>query len=162
MKTMIRMLMIALIALSFAACKKHEAPTATAKAPVPVPVNDNRQAWIDYLSDVVQRNMGGIQNQPYVYMLPGESTADFQDQYNRLQDKAKSDLSRGIISGNLLAYGSPASAKMADLVIAAFQDVPAGSMKGVKVLFIGKAGDSERVKAAIAPSGVDYVFVEAK
>ena len=162
MKTMIRMLMIALLAMSFAACKKHEAPVAAAKAPVPVPVNDNRQAWVDYISDVVQRNMGGIQNSPYVYLLPGESTADFQDQYDRLAAKATDDLSRGIIAGNMLAYGSPASAKMADLVIAAFKDVPAGSMKGVKVLFIGKAEDNERVKAAVTPAGVDYVFVEAK
>ena len=143
MNTMIRLLMVALLTLPFAACKKHEAPVATAAAPVPVPVNDNRQAWIDYL-------------------LPGESTADFQDQYDRLATKAKDDVGRGIISGNMLAYGSPASAKMADLVTAAFKDVPAGSMKGVKVLFVGKAEDNDRVKAAVAPSGVDYVFVEAK
>ncbi|WP_166212277.1 hypothetical protein [Lysobacter telluris] len=161
MKTMIRLLMIAVLASSFAACKKAEAPVAV-KAPVPVPVNDNRQAWIDYLSDVVERNMDGIANQPYVYLLPGESSADFQDQYDRLADKAKSDVSRGIISGNMLAYGSPASAKMADLVVAAFTGVPTGSMKGVKVLFVGKAEDNDRVKAAVTPAGVDYVFVEAK
>ena len=162
MKTMTRVLMILCLALPFAGCKKQEAPVAVEKAPVPAPVNENRQAWLDYLSDVVTRNMGGIQNQPYVYMLPGESSAGFQDSYDRLLDKAKGDVSRGIISGNMLAYGSPASAKMADLVIAAFADVPAGSMKGVKVLFIGKPADSERVKAALAPTGVDYVFVEVK
>ena len=162
MKTLTRLLMMLLLALTFVACKKQEAPAATAAAPVPVPVNDNRQAWIDYLSDVVQRNMGSIQNQPYVYLLPGESTADFKDQYDRLASKAKDDVGRGIVAGNMLAYGSPASDKMADLVTAAFKDVPAGSMKGVKVLFVGKAADSDRVKAAVAPSGVDYVFVEAK
>ena len=162
MKTMIRMLMIAALAMSFVACKKQEAPAVAGKAAVQVPVNDNRQAWVDYISDVVQRNMGNVQNSPYVYLLPGESTADFQDQYDRLAAKATDDLSRGIIAGNMLAYGSPASAKMADLVIAAFKDVPAGSMKGVKVLFIGKAEDNDRVKAAVAPAGVDYVFVEAK
>jgi hypothetical protein len=162
MKTMTRLLMIACLALPFAACKKHDAPAAAVATPVQVPVNDNRQAWIDYLSDVVQRNMGATQNQPYVYLLPGESTADFKDQYDRLLDKAKSDVGRGIISGNMLAYGSPASDKMADLVTAAFQGVPAGSMKGVKVLFVGKPADSDRVKAAVAPAGVDYLFVEAK
>jgi hypothetical protein len=162
MKTMTRLLMIACLALPFTACKKQEAPAATAAAPVLVPVNDNRQAWIDYLSDVVQRNMTGIQNQPYVYLLPGESTADFQDQYKRLLDKAQSDVARGIVAGNMLAYGSPASDKMGDLVTAAFQGVPPGSMKGVKVLFVGKPADSERVKAAVTPAGVDYVFVEAK
>ena len=162
MKTMLRLLMIACLVLPFAACKKQDAPAAAASAPVAVPVNDNRDAWHAYLVDVVTRNMEGVQNQPYVYMLPGESTADFQDQFDRLRDKAKSDVGNGIIGGNMLAYGSPASAKMADLVINAFQGVPAGSMKGVKVLFIGKADDNERVKAAVAPSGVDYVFVEAK
>lgn len=162
MKTMTRLLMIACLVLPFAACKKHEAPVAVVKAPVAVPVNDDRQAWLAYLSDVVGRNMGSIQNQPFVYMLPGESTADFKDQYDRLLDKAKSDVARGIIAGNLLAYGSPASAKMADLVIASFKDVPAGSMKGVKVLFIGKAADNDRVKSALAPTGVDYTFIETK
>jgi hypothetical protein len=156
------MLMVLCLALPFAGCKKQEAPVEAVKAPVPAPVNENRQAWLDYLSDVVTRNMGGIQNQPFVYMLPGESTADFKDQYDRLLEKAKGDVSRGVISGNMLAYGSPASAKMADLVIESFKDVPAGSMKGVKVLFIGKPADGERVKAALAPTGVDYVFVEAK
>ena len=162
MKTLTRMLMVLCLALPFAGCKKEEAPVAAVKAPVPAPVNENRQAWLDYLSDVVTRNMGGIQNQPFVYMLPGETTADFQDQYDRLLEKAKGDVSRGVISGNMLAYGSPASAKMADLVIESFKDVPAGSMKGVKVLFIGKPADGDRVKAALAPTGVDYVFVEAK
>ena len=162
MKTMIRLLMIACLTLPFAACKKAEAPVAAVKAPVPAPVNDDRQAWLDYLSDVVTRNMGSIQNQPFVYMLPGESTADFKDQYDRLLEKAQGDVGRGIISGNMLAYGSPASAQMADLVIAAFKGVPVGSMKGVRVLFIGKPADGDRVKTAIAPTGVDYVFVEAK
>lgn len=162
MKTMFRLALLACLVLPFAACKKHEAPQAAVKAPLSAPANDDRQAWLDYLSDVVTRNMGGIQNPPFVYMLPGESAADFQDQYDRLLEKAKSDVGRGIITGNLLAYGSPASAKMADLVIAAFDGVPAGSMKGVKVLFIGKAADNERVKAALAPAGVDYVFIDTK
>jgi hypothetical protein len=108
----------------------------------------------------VPRNLAGIPNQPYVYFLPGESASDFQDQYDRLLEKAQADVGRGIITGNMLAYASPASAKMADMVIAAFDGVPAGSMKGVRVLFIGKAADGERVKAAVSPAGVEYVFVD--
>ena len=34
--------------------------------------------------------------------------------------------------------------------------------KPTRILFIGKAEDSERVKTAVAPSGAEYVFVEAK
>ena len=160
MKTMTRLILIACLVLPFAACKKAEAPQAAIKAPMSAPTTDDRQAWVDYLNDVVPRNMTGIANQPYVYLLPGESAADFQDQYDRLLEKAQSDVARGIIAGNLLAYASPASAKMADLVIAAFDGVPADSMKNVRVLFIGKPADSDRVKAAVSPAGVEYVFVD--
>ena len=162
MKTMTRLLMIACLVLPFAACKKAEAPVAAVKAPMSAPTTDDRQAWSDYLQDIVPRHMGGIVNQPYVYLLPGESAPDFQDQYDRLLEKTTQDVGRGIIEGNMLAYGGPASAKVADMIVASFQSVPPGTMKGVRVLFIGKAADNERVKAAVAPAGVDYVFVEAK
>ena len=162
MKTMTRLLVIARLVLPFAACKKAEAPVAEVKAPMSAPTTDDRQAWSDYLQDIVPRHMGGIVNQPYVYLLPGESAPDFQDQYDRLLEKTTQDVGRGIIEGNMLAYGGPASAKVADMIVASFKDVPPGTMKGVRVLFIGKAADNERVKTAVTPAGVDYVFVEAK
>ena len=155
-------LLITCLLLPLAACKKEEAPKPTVKAPLSAPASDDRQAWLDYLSDVVTRNMDGIANQPYVYMLPAESTPDFQDQYDRLLEKARTDVARGIIAGNLLAYGSSASAKMADLVVASFEGVTPNSMKGVKVLFIGDAVDNPRVQATVTAAGVDYKFIEAK
>ena len=162
MKTLTRLLMVACLVLPFAACKKAEAPVAEVKAPMSAPTTDDRQAWSDYLQDIVPRHMGGIVNQPYVYLLPGESAPDFQDQYDRLLEKTTQDVGRGIVEGNMLAYGGPASAKVADMIVASFKNVPPGTMKGVRVLFIGKAADNERVKAAVTPAGVDYVFVEAK
>lgn len=159
MKTMTRLMLFACLVLPFAACKKQEAPVAVT-APLTAPTTDDVEAWRAYLQDVVPRNMGGITNQPYVYLLPGQSAPDFADQYTRLLDKARSDVARGIVEGNLLAYAGPDSAKMADLVVASFDGVVAGTMKGVKVLFIGKSQDSERVKAAVTPAGVDYVFID--
>lgn len=162
-KTVTRLMMlalVALVALPLAACKKEEAPKAEAKPPMSAPATDDRQAWVDYLNDVVPRNMAGITNQPYVYFLPGEDSADFEDQYSRLLEKAQMDVQRGIITGNMLAYASPASSRMADLVVASFEGIPADSMKGVRVLFFGDPADNERVKAVVAPAGVDYVFVD--
>ena len=161
-KTMTRLLVIACLVLPFTACKKQEAPEAAVKPAMSAPKTDDRQAWVDYLNDVVPRNLAGIPNQPFVYFLPGESTSDFQDQYDRLLEKTTQDVGRGIVEGNMLAYGGPASAKVADMIVASFKNVPAGTMKGVRVLFIGKAADNDRVKAAVTPAGVDYVFVEAK
>jgi hypothetical protein len=155
------LLLIACLALPLAACKK-EPPPPPPKAALTAPTTEDPAAWRAYVSDVVTRNMGEITNQPYVYLLPGESTPDFQGNYDRLLDKAKSDVARGIIKGNMLAYASPSSAKMADIVIEAFTGIEPNTMKGVKVLFIGDAADNPRVQAAVQPAGVDYVFVEAK
>ncbi|TAK37915.1 MAG: hypothetical protein EPO30_08405 [Lysobacteraceae bacterium] len=162
MKNMTRMILVAILALPLlAACAKEEAPKVEAQAAMSAPAGDDLDAWRAYLQDVVPRNMGGIANQPYVYLLPGESAPDFQDQYDRMLEKAQSDVGRGIISGNMLAYASPASAKMADIVVASFASVPPGSMKGVRVLFIGQPADGDRVKAAVEPAGVNYVFVDS-
>lgn len=62
----------------------------------------------------------------------------------------------------MLAFGSSASSKMADLIDAAFKDVAPDSMKGVRVLFIGNAADNARVQTIVQPKGAEYIFVEAK
>jgi hypothetical protein len=165
MNIIARLVLIAALTVPFAACNKEaDAPKSADKAPLTAPTSEDSDAWKAYVVDVVGRNMQGVTNQPFVYLLPAESSADFQGSYDRLLDKAKSDISRGILAGNLLAYSSASlsSAKAADMVVAAFEGTKPGKLKGVKLLFIGKPEDSERVKAAVAPSGVNYVFVETK
>ncbi len=156
-----RLMLIACLTLPFAACKKEE-EVVVEKPALTAPQNDDRQAWLAYLSDVVSRNMGSVQNQPFVYMVPSEALPDFADQYERLVEKAKTDVARGIISGNLLAYGGYNSPKVAELVETSFKEVEPNSMKGVKVLFIGKATEDARVKTAVTPAGVEYTFIETK
>ncbi|MBB1472176.1 MULTISPECIES: hypothetical protein [unclassified Luteimonas] len=165
MNTMSRLLLTACLALPLlAACKKEEAAPVAVAAPLTAPAaGSDDAAWRAYVSDVVTRNMEGIGNQPFVYFLP--STAGAEDQtgaYERLLDKAKGDVARGIVKGNLLAYASADSARMGDIVVESFAGVPADTMKGVRVLFIGAAADKDRVATAVAPAGVEYVFIEAK
>lgn len=168
MNTTSRLMLIACLALPFvAACKKEEAaPAAAVQAPLTAPTTSGDAEWSKYLTDVVKRKVDaeGISVSPYLYYLPAESSPDFQGYYDRQVEKAKLDIARGIVEGNLLAYGSPASAKMADLIVASFpaptKETP--PMKGVKVLFIGASADSERVKAAVTPYGVEYSFIEVK
>lgn len=163
MKTTTRLMLIACLVLPFlAACKKEEAPKVEAVlAPLVAPTGTESAAWDTYLTEVVKRNVDGATS-VYLYTLPSETSADFAGEYSRQLEKAEADVARGGVEGTLLAYGSQNSAKSADLAIASFTKAQAGSMKGVKVLFIGAPADSERVKAAVAPSGADFKFVEAK
>jgi len=162
-RSTIRATMLALLALfALAACNKQEAPAKAEAAAVAMPKDGDPNAWQAYANDIVRKNMDGVTNSPFVYFLPAENTADFQAQYDSQLEKVQSDITRGILEGNMLTFISPASAKMADLVAAVFADVEPNSMKGVKVLFVGQPADGARVKAAVTPSGVNYVFVEAK
>ncbi len=162
MKITTRLMLIACLVLPFAACKKEEAPKEAVAAPVAVPTTGDKRAWQDYIKDVAKRNMDGVTSPPFAYFLPDASSPDFAGEYERQLEKMKGDVGRGILEGNMLVFGSPASAQMADAVIESFQGIQAGSMKGVKVVFVGAAADNERVKAAVTPAGVDYVFVQTK
>lgn len=162
MNTMSRLLFIACLVLPFTACKKEEAPKVEAAAPLSVPSTTDATAWRAYVNDVATRNMDGITNSPFVYFLPADSTEGFGGLYERLLEKLEQDLGRGIMEGNMLVFASPAQEKTTEMVETAFQGVPPGSMKGVKVIYVGTPVLGERVKAAVAPAGVNYIFVEAK
>ena len=162
MNMMTRMLVIACLALPFAACKKEEAPKAVEAAPLTAPTTDDVAAWRAYVTDVAKRNMDGITNSPYVYFLPSETSEGFGGDYQRLLEKVEGDLGRGIIEGNMLVFASPAPEKEVEMIETAFKQVAPGTMKGVKVVYIGTPIDGERVKTAVTPAGVNYIFVEAK
>jgi hypothetical protein len=103
--------------------------------------------------------MGDISNAPFVYYLA--SNAD-QGAYDRQLEQASNAMARGVTSGNMVAFGSPDSTRIADMAVASFAKAEPNTFKGVRVLFVGAAADQERVKAAVEPSGATFVFVEAK
>lgn len=190
MKTMTRLLLSACLVLPLAACQQEEEVQVTETAPLSAPATDDRNEWRAYLNDVVGRNMEGIYNQPYVYLVPParDTAADVPEsvdetevvegaegtvgpelvegaeaadaEYLRLAERAEMDLARGIVRGNLLAYAGADSGRVADLVVRAFEDVPEATMDGVRVLFIGDQADNERVQQAVAASGVEYIFIQ--
>ena len=157
----VSIVLIVAAALLFAGCKKAEAPAQVA-APLTAPAGTDDAAWKAYLQDVIKHHMDGVTDRVSPYYLPAQGVADYQGKYDRQLQGVQEVVQRGVLPGNMLAFGSPDSAKIADLVVAAYKDAGAGSMKGVIVLFIGKPVDEERVAAAVAPSGATFKFVEAK
>ena len=157
------------LAATFAlsACDKQEqaqAPAAQAPQVAAVPTNPaDKNAWKQYLVSVVTANMTGVKsNHPYVYFVPGgdDDTAK-SDRDNQLEN-VKTTVARGVLPGNMMAFGGPDSALTSKLIVDAFAAASPGSFKEVVVLFIGAPGDFDAVKNAVAASGAEARFVEAK
>lgn len=161
------LLLLAASALVLAACDKGQeaAPAATQEAEVVALPSSTADAaaWKKYLAAVVMQNMQGVKsNRPYMYFVPGGDDGKAQvDRINQL-DNVSSVVARGVLPGNMMAFGGPDSAMTADLIVEAFADVGAGTFKDVTVLFIGVPADEARVKEALAPSAATYRFAEMK
>lgn len=156
-------------AITLAACNKPgKTPDQEAadKAPevlsIPADPND-KNAWKKYLVGVVTANMQNVKsNHPYMYYVPGGADeANAADRANQLEN-VSTVVARGVLPGNMMAFGGPDSAITSQLIIDAFKDVQPGSFRDVVVLFIGAPADADKVKQALATSGADARFVEAK
>jgi len=174
MKTYFRILFLALTGVVLlSACgpseeDKQKAAAAAAEAerlrPVPMPADaSDKKAWQTYLGKVVMNNMQGVKtNQPYMYFVPSGDAPEAQDARKSQLENVSGTVSRGVLPGNMLAFGGPDSKVTADLVTEAFKSASDGSFKGVVVLFVGAAADQDRVKEALAKSGAEFRFVEMK
>jgi hypothetical protein len=160
------------LGLGLSACQSGEEESAPKADKVPVvltaPVDNNDNAWKTYLGQVVAQNMAGVTDRVFAYYLPIDSTAptpgdpDNRSQYDRQLENVSGVLARSVLPGNMLAFGSPDSAKIADLIVAAFTGAKADALKGSQVLLIGKVEDQDRVKAAADAVGAHFIFVEIK
>ncbi|HEX5124694.1 MAG TPA: hypothetical protein VFV97_15740 [Rhodanobacteraceae bacterium] len=167
MRKITAIIFAACAAFALGACNKEQQaanPEAEAKPQVaPVPKTADKTAWKQYLVSVVTANMQGVKtNHPYMYFVPaGDDDATKADRQNQL-DNVKNVVARGVLPGNMMAFGGPDSKTTADLIVASFAEVGAGSFKDVIVLFIGAPGDVDEVRQALTSSGAEVRFVEAK
>lgn len=172
-KTLRSFAFAAFAALALCACGQSDedkakaaaaAAAAEAAKPVPMPTDPaNKQAWQGYLVKVVMQNMQGVKtNHPFMYFVPAGDGADQVSARQDQLDNVTTTVLRGVLPGNMMAFGGPDSKLTGDLIVGAFKDAGEGTLKGVVVLFVGAPADSDRAKEAIAKSGAEYRFVEMK
>ena len=158
MKSLSRFLLITLICFVAAACQKAP-PPAPAEPPLTVPADaSDSNAWKKYIAEKATRWLKAQKKNARIWATFVPKDGDPAELLKTTQD----NLDRGILAGTVLAFGSPDSAKMGDFLVSSFSAVRETSLKGVIVIFVGDAADKDRVQQAVAASGVDYVFLEAK
>jgi len=136
-----------------------------AQAALVAPTGNDDNAWKTYLGQVIGRNMEGITERTFNYYLPaGTDPQDAEGAFSRMQGDVNGVVLRTVLPGNMLTFSSPDSAVMADLVVGAFQGegMQDSALRGSRVLFIGKAEDEARVRAAVDAVGGEFRFIEAK
>lgn len=163
-----KFILIAVVALSsclgLSACQKQgddqQAQEQVQKVPKPTDQNDTK-AWNAYLGQLVQANLQGMKApQPYAYMVTAGVTEDQQAQNARQLQGVQDTVARGVLPGNLLAFGGPSSAATSEFVVDAFKHANPGSFKDVIVVFIGDKADDQKVQDALKPTGATVRFVE--
>lgn len=126
----------------------------------PTDPNDNK-AWGAYLGQIVQKNMQGMSApQPYAYMIPAGDSDEAKDSRDRQLSNVQDIVARGVLPGNLLAFGGPDSGKTADLVTTAFKDAKPASLKGVIIVVIGDKADEQRVTDVLKPTDATIRYVQ--
>lgn len=156
-----RIMLTACLVLPFAACKKHEeAPAEPADVALVAPATTEDGPW--KVPEQGGRRQHGHDHQHALRLLPARGdrsgvrrqvrapAGTGQGRRRPWREQRQSDRVRLAEQPNR----RPGCGRV--------EGVETDAFKGVRVLFIGKPEDSERVKAAVAPSTAEYVFVEAK
>ena len=150
----------------FAGCNRgDDAASKVAKPAAPtlaVPTGNDTEAWKAYVQQQVNLELKGefMRGRPYIYFVPAGEDEETMRQYNAQLDSVAGAVARGIQSGSMIVFASPDSVRLATLVEESFKLAAPNSLKGVRVLFMGKAAERERVTAAVAPSLATFKFIE--
>lgn len=158
--------------LALGACKKADSDAVQANAApvvIAVPTTEDSAAWRTYLGQVAakQEYQNAVTDSTIPYFLPVNSkTLDNVDAnspsspYSRQMEIVQPAIERTVTKGNLLVFGSPDSATMADFIVEAFTGATPVALKGSSVLFVGKSADADRVKNAVTAAGGNFMFEE--
>ena len=158
MKSLSRLLLISLVCFMAAACQKAPPPPPPEPALTAPADPSDSNAWKKYIAEKATRWLKAQKKNARIWATFVPAEGDAAELLKTTQD----NLDRGILAGTVLAFGSPDSTKMGDFLVSSFAAVRESSLKGVIVIFVGNAADKDRVQQAVAASGVEYVFLEAK
>jgi hypothetical protein len=160
------------MAVLLAACGKKDGETAggveLSADILAAPKDGKDESWRNYCGLLSAQYQAQTQGQLIPYYLPRASMEPDQkdnltaSKYSRQVEVVNLAVQRTVLPGNMLVFCSPDSKTMADLIVESFANPPKDALKDSKVLFIGKADDSERIKIAVEAAGAQLVFVEAK
>lgn len=142
----------ALLGLGGCAEKAEEAPVAAVAG---LPTGNDKSEWNKYMNVVVKPHFKQGETMrvwPYL-VIPGET-----EENARKLETLQQSVVNGLQPGQLFVYLGPDSTVTADLVVEGFKEAKPDTLTRSTLIFVGKRTDEERVKTAVVPSGMTFVF----
>lgn len=135
-----------------------DSSTASTTAFVPPeltpPTNpDDVNAWRAFIGESIQRVTHNPNVHPYSYVVPRGDDADSMDRRKGEAGAIRSLLGRTAVPGNMIALTGPDSAKVSEVIVAAFKDLTPSTARGLTVLYVGTTKDGLAAKATVAAAG---------
>ncbi|MCB1561075.1 MAG: hypothetical protein KDI75_08285 [Xanthomonadales bacterium] len=169
MAAWIRFSLAALLLFGLAACdqqgkdSKKDAAASAEKAVVHPPSDPtDKKGWGNYINFVAGQHMSRIRGRPNSFFLASSQEPEWEGRLQGMHESVANSLARGILPRSLVIFISPDYKAMADLMVEEFELAQPGTLRDVRILFIGAAEDEERVRAVVEPTGAEFVFHEAK
>lgn len=118
------------------------------------------QGWHQFLTSVVQNNLGDIANSPFVYFVPSAVDPADATALAQVQADLNDVVAATVLPENMVAIGGPSSRTTAMVLETAFRRAAPNSFKGVVILFIGNEADRVAVARTIRSSGATFRFAQ--
>ena len=164
MAAWIRFSLAALLLFGLSACEQQGKEAKDSKASAEPAVTTapadptDKKAWSKYISHVAGQHMSRIRGRPTSFYLASSQEPEWEGRLEGMHESVANSLARGILPRSLVIFASPDYTAMADLMVEEFEGAQAGTLRDVRILFIGAAEDEERVRAAVEPTGAEFVF----
>ena len=151
-----------LLAASVAACSHSTDPAvdavpkaAVADLLVPPSRAEDLPAWRAFAGKVILAETHDQDTHPYTFIVPPGDAAVAVEERRNVTSVIHSLLDQTAVPGNMIAVTGADPELTAEVVAAAFHDVPARSVPQLTVLYIGSAAAAEKARGAVHAAGAD-------
>jgi len=153
---------MALAAVLLAGCSRHDtssdtsvASVAKQEALVPPSNPNDAVAWRAFLGKAILAETRDPKLHPYAFVVPGGDSVEAVERRQGEAMAIRGMLGHTAVPGNILALTGPDSAKVIEVIGAAFKDVPAHGAQGLTIFYVGTSSTTVKAQAIVRAAGAE-------
>lgn len=130
-------------------------PRAAPNDLVPPSRSDDLPAWRAFAGKVILAETHDPDTHPYTFIVPAGDAAMAVEERRNIVSVIHSLLDQTAVPGNMVVVTGADPDRTAEVLMAAFDNVPPRSIPQLAVLYIGSATGAEKAKPAVHAAGAE-------